>query len=40
MGQHAARTIRRRHSLRPAEDFAARILEIASPTNVSRRIAA
>jgi glycosyltransferase involved in cell wall biosynthesis len=31
IGQHAARAIRRRHSLRPAEDFAERILEIAAP---------
>jgi glycosyltransferase involved in cell wall biosynthesis len=34
MGQRAAQGIRRRHSLRPAEDFADRILE-ASPTNAA-----
>jgi hypothetical protein len=40
MGQHAARTIRRRHSLRPAEDFAARILEVAAPKKSIRPVAA
>ncbi len=40
MGQRAARTIRRRHSLRPAEDFAQRILEVAAPTTGARFVAA
>jgi glycosyltransferase involved in cell wall biosynthesis len=40
MGQRAARAIRRRHSLRPAEDFADRLLEIAAPTTSARRLAA
>jgi glycosyltransferase involved in cell wall biosynthesis len=40
MGQRAASTIRRRHSLRPAEDFADRILAIAAPTKGDRRLAA
>jgi glycosyltransferase involved in cell wall biosynthesis len=40
MGQEAARAIRARHSLRPAEDFAARVLELASHTPGVRRLAA
>jgi glycosyltransferase involved in cell wall biosynthesis len=40
MGQRAAIAIRQRHSLRPAEDFAERILEMAQPTRNRRRSAA
>lgn len=40
MGQRAARAIRRRHSLRPAEDFAERILEAAAPKRSGQRAAA
>ena len=34
MGQHTANAIRTRHSLQPAEDFADRILELASQSKV------
>ena len=37
MGQRAAIAIRQRHSLRPAEDFADRILELASGRTRGRR---
>jgi glycosyltransferase involved in cell wall biosynthesis len=40
MGQQAAHAIRQRHSLRPAEDFADRILALASRTQTERRLAA
>jgi glycosyltransferase involved in cell wall biosynthesis len=40
MGQQAARTIRARHSLQPAEDFADRILALASHTPTAWRRAA
>ena len=40
MGQRAARTIRQRHSLRPGEDFADRILAAASPAKSIQRLAA
>lgn len=40
MGERAARAIRERHSLRPAEDFADRILAAASDVNVVRKLAA
>jgi glycosyltransferase involved in cell wall biosynthesis len=40
MGQRAAQTIRSRHSLRPAEDLADRILAIASQVKSARRLAA
>jgi glycosyltransferase involved in cell wall biosynthesis len=40
MGQRAAQAIRTRHSLRPAEDFADRILEAASETSTAKRLAA
>jgi glycosyltransferase involved in cell wall biosynthesis len=40
MGQQAAHAIRQRHSLRPAEDFADRLLELASHTSGARRLAA
>jgi glycosyltransferase involved in cell wall biosynthesis len=40
MGQRAARTLRQRHSLRPGEDFADRIMAAASPRKLSRRQAA
>jgi hypothetical protein len=40
MGQRAARAIRQRHSLRPGEDFADRILAVATPAKGPRRLAA
>jgi glycosyltransferase involved in cell wall biosynthesis len=40
MGQLAASTIRQRHSLRPAEDFADRILDAASSSTTSCKAAA
>jgi len=40
MGQRAARAIRQRHSLRPAEDFADRLLELAGERKVARAKAA
>jgi glycosyltransferase involved in cell wall biosynthesis len=40
MGERAARAIRQRHSLRPAEDFADRILAAASDTSLVRKLAA
>jgi glycosyltransferase involved in cell wall biosynthesis len=40
MGQRAARAIRERHSLQPAEDFADRILALASQAERRRRLAA
>jgi glycosyltransferase involved in cell wall biosynthesis len=40
MGQRAAQAIRARHSLRPAEDLADRLLELASPSKTARRLAA
>jgi glycosyltransferase involved in cell wall biosynthesis len=40
MGQRAAVAIRQRHSLRPAEDFAERILELAALARPSRKLAA
>jgi glycosyltransferase involved in cell wall biosynthesis len=40
MGQQAARAIRCRHSLRPAGDFAERILDVATRTAPIRRLAA
>jgi glycosyltransferase involved in cell wall biosynthesis len=40
MGQAAARAIRERHSLRPAEDFADRLLALASRTKQVGRLAA
>ena len=40
MGQRAARAIRERHSLRPGEDFADRILAVASQAKSDRRLAA
>jgi glycosyltransferase involved in cell wall biosynthesis len=41
MGQRAARAIRARHSLRPADDFADRILAAASGTvTAARKMAA
>jgi glycosyltransferase involved in cell wall biosynthesis len=40
MGQRAAQAIRERHSLRPAEDFAERILAVAAPTNAAGKLAA
>ena len=40
MGQRAAIAIRERHSLRPAEDFADRILSAAAPSQGNRRLAA
>lgn len=40
MGQRAAQAIRERHSLRPSEDFADRILAIAAKPNSQRRLAA
>jgi len=40
MGQRAARAIRQRHSLRPAEDFADRLLELAGERKVVRAKAA
>lgn len=40
MGQQAARAIRQRRSLRPSEDFADRILAVASPAKIARRTAA
>ncbi len=40
MGQRAAHAIRTRHSLRPAEDFADRILEAAEDRTAIKRLAA
>ncbi len=40
MGQRAAWAIRERHSLRPAEDFADRLLALAARTQKVRRLAA
>jgi glycosyltransferase involved in cell wall biosynthesis len=40
MGQRAASAIRQRHSLRPAEDFAGRILDLARPITRGRTSAA
>ena len=40
MGQRAAVAVRERHSLRPAEDFADRILTAASDKSVVRKLAA
>jgi glycosyltransferase involved in cell wall biosynthesis len=40
MGQRAATAIRQRHSMRPAEDFAERILELAAPARSCRKLAA
>jgi glycosyltransferase involved in cell wall biosynthesis len=40
MGQRAAAAIRERHSLRPAEDFAERILNLTTPPNLTRKLAA
>jgi glycosyltransferase involved in cell wall biosynthesis len=40
MGQQAALAIRARHSLRPAEDFADRILEAAAGNAAAKRLAA
>ncbi len=40
IGQRAARAIRERHSLRPAEDFAGRILALASNAKIGRKLAA
>jgi glycosyltransferase involved in cell wall biosynthesis len=40
LGQHAAAVIRKRHSLRPAEDFADRILDVAKRAKVAQRMAA
>lgn len=40
MGQRAARAIRARHSLQPAEDFADRLLSSASQASSARRLAA
>jgi glycosyltransferase involved in cell wall biosynthesis len=40
MGQRAAQVIRDRHSLRPAEDFADRILAVAADKAASKKIAA
>jgi glycosyltransferase involved in cell wall biosynthesis len=40
IGQRAARTIRERHSQRPAEDFAERLSAVASHAEARRRIAA
>lgn len=40
MGQRAAQTIRTRHSLQPAEDFAQRILDVAAASQLDRRTAA
>jgi glycosyltransferase involved in cell wall biosynthesis len=40
MGRRAAQAIRARHSLRPAEDLANRLLELASPSKTARRLAA
>jgi glycosyltransferase involved in cell wall biosynthesis len=40
MGQRAAQTIRERHSVRPGEDFADRILAIASKSTGTGRLAA
>jgi glycosyltransferase involved in cell wall biosynthesis len=40
MGQRAARAIRERHSLQPSEDFADRILSVASQATGGRRLAA
>jgi glycosyltransferase involved in cell wall biosynthesis len=40
IGKNAARAIRERHSLHPAEDFADRILALASNAKVGRKLAA
>ncbi|MCI0332617.1 MAG: glycosyltransferase family 4 protein [Planctomycetes bacterium] len=40
MGQRAAHAIRERHSLRPAEDFADRLLAVASDKNAVKKLAA
>lgn len=40
MGERAARAIRERHSLRPAEDFADRLLELAGQMKSGRPLAA
>jgi glycosyltransferase involved in cell wall biosynthesis len=40
MGERAARAIRQRHSLRPAEEFAERILAAASDTSSAQKLAA
>lgn len=40
MGQLAARAIRERHSLQPAEDFADRLLAAAAPSHGAKRLAA
>jgi glycosyltransferase involved in cell wall biosynthesis len=40
IGQLAARAIRQRHSLRPAEAFADRLMAVASPVNAQRQLAA
>jgi glycosyltransferase involved in cell wall biosynthesis len=40
IGQHAAAAIRQRHSLRPGEDFADRILSLAAPHKATHQMAA